>query len=1230
MKDEPRKPLEALGDEALEARIVAWVLGEASAFEASELEERCAGDAELKRFAERMREVHQLIEADGKRVAGDEWRLPEEKRRKVVDLLGVEPVLRLEAKKRRRFPTRIVSLAAAACLMGAFVFWGISASMGGKAMKSQAMFASYEADSSPVRGVANQPLSSIRREVDFDADVLSQPSAEPLFADAPVDQPTENGRKLAEAKTMDSFAESGATRYGLVESESLVREELAQSGPVADPASVPEFRDSPVLGRLFGAEEEPSGGDRSQVIDRVNVGSAWGSSNRSEGMVDQKANDVVAGGLLDRNSDSSSAKSEEAAALWFGSNRDRAADAVISGGSAGGGAGGESLSLFLSGGDAGQLSYGYADASNGVVEQDMNSLDALASVDDPLRSNDAGVTSGKLQKLGDVRREIYDAEGALELGKFDQAKEKYEEVVRADPSNTAARRGLERVNAATTDFDRAAYDQSRAELLAEVDEAWEMTVPPGSSIAGRKTQLEGEVHVGENHQNEFRFLAEGNKMPIDTSEDSLAAAEERLRRVKREVGAPAIQAAKHPRSSDASERELAELRDAVQKQEDSVEDKRKTLTTIIRNQELIHRGLNQGGGREGGLSSDDEARMAALSFAELTEQKIKLDSQIETLLKYDDDQLMTYASGLQLPENIVRELQPQYLESKRDLDVMRLGGLGDDHPSVIRQKNVVDGMKGEIDQSIESLRENLLAQRELAVEQTSRLAEQMAEKKGKAVQQGIGLHGFDDAKQEFETSQKLLEQLKIKLAIVEGKSVSRQDPAKIEISKPGKDNTATLDAMAEISAADEAFSTFSMHVSDASFKLAAAAIERGEVPAAESVRPEEFYNAFDYGDPAPTANEPVACAVEQCAHPAFPQRNLLRIAVRTGSEGRAQSKPLNLTLLLDNSGSMEREDRALGLNRAVEGLTSLLKEGDTITVAGFSRQPRLLADRVDGKDAASLNGLVNQTPAEGGTNLEEALKLGGDLAKRQFKEGAQNRVVLFTDGAANLGDADPESLNGKVEQLRNEGIAFDAAGFGADGLNDRLLERLTRNGNGRYYVVDDAADADTGFAKQLAGAFRPAAENVKVQVVFNPSRVGNYKLIGFEEHRLKKEDFRNDAVDAAEMASEEAGVALYQFEVLPEGQGEVGEVSIRFRDTATGEMVEQSWPIPYDPQAPSFDQAKPGIQLAGIAAFVAEKLRGAPMSEAVDYAELRGVMARVKAEYDGNERVGQLEQMMRR
>ncbi len=392
--------------------------------------------------------------------------------------------------------------------------------------------------------------------------------------------------------------------------------------------------------------------------------------------------------------------------------------------------------------------------------------------------------------------------------------------------------------------------------------------------------------------------------------------------------------------------------------------------------------------------------------------------------------------------------------------------------------------------------------------------------------------------------------------------------------------------------ANDPISTFSLHVGDVSFQLAADSLAGGETPDPARIRPEEFTNAFDYNDPAPGTGESVAGFVEQSAHPFLQQRNLVRVAVRVAAAGRATGQPLRLTFLLDTSGSMERADRAATVRQALETLAPQLGPDDRVNLIGFSRTPRLLAEDVPGDQAANLAEIAARTPAQGGTNLESALDLASEIANKQFLPAAQNRIILLTDGAANLGDADPDRLAADVTQTRQRGISFDAAGVGAKGLNDTILEALTRQGDGRYYFLNTPDDAEANFARQLAGALRPAAENVKVQVVFNPDRVASYRLLGFDDHRLAAEDFRNDQVDAAELSAEEAGVALYQFAPLPEGRGEVGEVFVRFRDPSTNRMVERSWTIPYLPNAPAFDQAPPSLQLAGTATLLAEHLRG--------------------------------------
>jgi Mg-chelatase subunit ChlD len=453
------------------------------------------------------------------------------------------------------------------------------------------------------------------------------------------------------------------------------------------------------------------------------------------------------------------------------------------------------------------------------------------------------------------------------------------------------------------------------------------------------------------------------------------------------------------------------------------------------------------------------------------------------------------------------------------------------------------------------------------------------------------------------------------------------DSSELE-KKPAAKPVAPSAGLNETSAAAEAFSTFSLHVSDVSFKLAAAALARGEWPEAAKVRIEEFVNAFDYGDPLPGKGEKVACVVEQGIHPFLQQRNVLRVSMRTSAEGRATNTPLRLTFVLDNSGSMERIDRQQTVRRAFTLLSKQLTAIDQVTLFSFSRQPRLLAENVSGTESGKLVELMEQLPSEGGTNIEAALQLAFEKASSQQTPGAQNRIVLLTDGAVNLGNANPESLSQMVESMRAAGIAFDAAGISADGLNDEVLEALTRKGDGRYYLMDSGEAADDNFAQQIAGALRPSASNVKVQVEFNPKRVGQYKLLGFEKHLLKQEDFRNDAVDAAEMAAAEAGVAMYQFEAKPDGEGDVGSVSVRFKDLSTGEMVEHRWPIPYEPEAARPDQTTPSLRIATTAAMLAAKLKGEALGESVDLQTLSQLIDSLPSQNQSQTRVQQLKLMI--
>lgn len=433
----------------------------------------------------------------------------------------------------------------------------------------------------------------------------------------------------------------------------------------------------------------------------------------------------------------------------------------------------------------------------------------------------------------------------------------------------------------------------------------------------------------------------------------------------------------------------------------------------------------------------------------------------------------------------------------------------------------------------------------------------------------------------------------------------------------------------EIQTRDNAFSTFSLNVSDVSFKLAAASLEQGQMPDAASVRAEEFINAFDYRDPEPPPGVPVAFAWERARYPFAHNRDLLRFSLKTGTAGRQAGRPLNLVLLLDNSGSMERADRVQIIREALRVLAGQLQPQDKLSVISFARTARLVADGVSGDKAGEVLDQVGGLTPQGGTNLEEAMNLAYATTLRHYLAHGLNRVVLLTDGAANLGNVEPESLKQKVETHRKQGVALDCFGIGWEGLNDDLLEVLARNGDGRYGFINSPHEAATEFAGQLAGALQVAASDVKVQVEFNPRRVTAYRQIGYAKHQLTKEQFRNNTVDAADIAAQEAGNALYTVAVNPAGEGPLGVVRCRFKISGTTDYREHEWAVPYTGNAVSLEQGSPAMRLAASAAAFAEWLVVSPFAAEVTPDALIGYLSGVPEIFGADARPKKLEWMIR-
>jgi len=433
----------------------------------------------------------------------------------------------------------------------------------------------------------------------------------------------------------------------------------------------------------------------------------------------------------------------------------------------------------------------------------------------------------------------------------------------------------------------------------------------------------------------------------------------------------------------------------------------------------------------------------------------------------------------------------------------------------------------------------------------------------------------------------------------------------------------------EVQTRENAFSTFSLNVSDVSFKLAGASLEKGTMPEPATVRSEEFINAFDYRDPEALAGVPVAFACERARYPFAHNRDLLRFSLKTAAQGRQAGRPLNVVLLLDNSGSMERADRVRIIHEALRVLAGQLQPQDKLSVVTFARTARLWVDGMPGSQAGQVAEEVSGLTPQGGTNLEEAMNLAYQTALRHYLANGINRVVLLTDGAANLGNVQPEALKQKVEAHRKQGVALDCFGIGWEGYNDDLLEVLSRNGDGRYGFLNTPEEAASEFAGQLAGALRVAASDVKVQVEFNPARVRAYRQIGYARHQLAKEQFRDNTVNAAQIGAAESGNALYVIETDPRGDGPLGVVRVHYRVPGTSDYHEQEWTAPYTGSAAPLEQSSAALRLAAVAGAFSEWLVSSPFAAEVTTDRLLGYLRGVPEVYGPDARPGKLEWMIR-
>lgn len=350
--------------------------------------------------------------------------------------------------------------------------------------------------------------------------------------------------------------------------------------------------------------------------------------------------------------------------------------------------------------------------------------------------------------------------------------------------------------------------------------------------------------------------------------------------------------------------------------------------------------------------------------------------------------------------------------------------------------------------------------------------------------------------------------------------------------------TATSEAYPEFDAssvrvtAETPVSTFSVDVDTASYAVVRSSLMQGQLPPPQAVRIEEMINYFGYDYPQPDA-EAFRPMVDVFASPWNPERQLVRVALQGRAATPGPRSPVNLVLLIDTSGSMRSPDKLTLLKRSMALLLGELNDDDEVAIVTYAGSAGVALAPTEASNTEEIMQALESLAPSGGTAGEAGLSQAYRLAGQMNGEDETTRVLLATDGDFNLGLSDPEALERFIADRREGGVYLSVLGFGRGNLDDAVMQSLAHHGNGQAAYIDSLAEAQKVLVDQLAASLEPIANDVKVQVEFNPARVQEYRLIGYETRALRREDFRNDRVDAGDIGAGHQVTALY--EIAPVG-----------------------------------------------------------------------------------------------
>ncbi|MFT5692109.1 MAG: Ca-activated chloride channel family protein [Oceanicoccus sp.] len=412
---------------------------------------------------------------------------------------------------------------------------------------------------------------------------------------------------------------------------------------------------------------------------------------------------------------------------------------------------------------------------------------------------------------------------------------------------------------------------------------------------------------------------------------------------------------------------------------------------------------------------------------------------------------------------------------------------------------------------------------------------------------------------------------------------------------------------------EEPVSTFSIDVDTAAYSNIRRMINReGRLPPRDAVKAEEMLNYFSYSYPLPEKGEnPFSVATEIAPSPWNKDRYILQIGLQGYEIDRMNLPNANLVFLIDVSGSMQSADKLGLVKKSLRLLVKQMQEEDSIALVVYAGAAGIVLEPTSGKEKAKILNAIDNLEAGGSTNGSAGIQLAYNVAQQKFIEGGINRVIIASDGDMNVGIVDHESLKGLIEEKRKSGIALTTLGYGSGNYNDALMEQLADIGNGNAAYIDSLQEANKVLVKEMQSTLMTIAKDVKIQIEFNPENVAEYRLIGYQNRLLNREDFDNDKVDAGDIGAGHSVTALYEISLvggkstmIPDRRyqsntnavsrdsGEIAFVKLRYKRPQSERSLEFSKIIYVDDIKTHLDRAGKEFRFASAVAGFAQLLRG--------------------------------------